>query len=300
MKIAVTGGAGFIGGALVSHLKARGHQVVVLDVRKAVSNGAESRAVSVLDFEQLRESLKGADLAFHLAGPVLGACRRNAYAASTLQTAGTLNVLEACRLERVPKVALASSFYVYDGLLDTMIVNESSPLDITRMELFGSIKFMAEKLVGTYAAKYGLEYVIFRFGSAYGWGDCSNVVKTFLEAAWRDGKIEVWGKGLRRNQYTYFDDIARGCVLGMERRNEIFNLISPEETTTGDLARLLQAQFGFEVVFNEVQGEGASLPYMSPRKAVRQLGWEPTPLSEGIEKTVRSAQVMKACLAGHS
>ncbi len=287
MKIAVTGGAGFIGGAVVVRLKDLGHQVVVLDLRESSNNGAESRVVNVLDLEQVKEGVKGADRVFHLAGPVLEFCRRNPYEASVLQTAGTLNVLEATRLEKVPKVILASSFYVYDGLPESMIANESSPLDITRMELFGAVKFASEKLVETFAAKYGLEYVIYRFGSAYGWGNCSNVVKTFMEAGWRGETIEVWGKGLRRNQYTYFEDIAAGCVLGMERRNEIYNLISPEETTTGELAQLVRAKFGFDVVFKETQSEGASMAYMSPRKGMQQLGWVPTPLAEGIDKMAR-------------
>ncbi len=287
MRIAVTGGSGFIGQALVSRLRACGHKVVVADVQETPDREVESHVVNVLDLEQVKGSLKGADGVFHLAGPVLDFCRRNPYGASILQIVGTLNVLEACRLQKVPKLMLASSFYVYDGLLDTMIVNEESPLDITRMEVFGAIKFAAEKLVQTFAAKYNLEYVILRFGSAYGLGNCSNVVKTFLEAGWRGGAIEVWGKGMRRNQYTYFEDIAEGCVLAMDRRNEIHNLISPEETTTGELARLLGSKFGFDVVFNEVQSEGASMPYMSPRKAMQQLGWVPTPLSEAIDKIIR-------------
>ncbi len=287
MMIAVTGGAGFIGGALVSRLRAFGHQVLVLDVREIEGDGTEWRPTDILNFEQVKDSLKDIDLVFHLAGPVLEACRRNAYDASTLQIVGTLNVLEACRVLEVPKLALASSFYVYDGLLDTMIVNESSPLDIAPMELFGAVKFTAEKLVRTYATKYSLEYVIFRFGSAYGLGNCTNVVKSFLEAGWRGETIEVWGKGLRRNQYTYFDDIAQGCVLGMGQRNEVYNLISSEETTTGDLARLIRAKFGFEVAFNEAQSEGPSFPYMSSRKAMQQLGWVPMPLAEGIDRMAR-------------
>src|SRR6266849_6533595 len=113
MKIAVTGGAGFIGKALVSRLKASGHEVRVLDVREIEEDGAESKVVSVLSLEQLEENLKGQELVFHLAGPVLEACRRRPYEASTLQISGTLNVLEACRLQQVPKLVLASSFYVY-------------------------------------------------------------------------------------------------------------------------------------------------------------------------------------------
>ncbi len=289
MRIVVTGGAGFIGRALVSRLKACGHEVAVLDLREIADHAAKSRIVDVLRLEQVKEILEGVDVVFHLAGPVLEHCRRNPYDASILQIVGTLNALEACRLHKVGKMVLASSFYVYDGLSETMIVNESSPLDITRMEVFGAIKFTAEKLVQTFATKYGLEYVILRFGSAYGLGNCSNVVKTFLETGWRGEPIAVWGKGIRRNQYTYFESIAEGCVLAMDRTNKMFNLISPEETTTGELARLLAAKFGFDIVFNEVQSEGASMPYMSSRKAMQQLGWVPIPLPEGIDKMVRGA-----------
>src|SRR2546425_7443748 len=70
----------------------------------------------------------------------------------------------------------------------------------------------------------------------------------------------------------------------MERRNEIYNLISPEETSTAELARLVGGKFGFDVVFNEVQKEGPSLACMSPRKGMQQLGWVPTPLAEGIDR----------------
>jgi nucleoside-diphosphate-sugar epimerase len=120
-----------------------------------------------------------------------------------------------------------------------------------------------------------------------------------MEAGWRGETIEVWGKGLRRNQYTYFDDIAAGCVLGMERRNEIYNLISPEETSTAELARLVGGKFGFDVVFNEVQKEGPSLACMSPRKGMQQLRWVPTPLAEGIDRMARGA-VAKASVTQRS
>jgi len=69
-----------------------------------------------------------------------------------------------------------------------------------------------------------------------------------------------WGQGQRRNQYTYVEDIAEGCVLAINETNEIYNLISPEETTTGELAELLKRKYGFEVVYNYIQKEGPSMP----------------------------------------
>lgn len=283
MRIVVTGGLGFIGGPIVRRLQALGHEVVIADL-VAADDGAGARCVDVLDHEQVRSVLAGAEVVYHLAGPVLEGARRDPFESSRVQFDGTLNVLEACRAEGVGKVLLASSFYVYDGLAPADIVNESSPLDPASMELFGAIKLAAEQLAHAYTKKYGIEHVILRFGSAYGWGVGSNLIQTFLEAGRRGEVLEVWGAGKRMNQYTYVEDIADGAVAAMALSNEIVNLISPEETSTGELALLMKERFGFEATFRTDKPEGASVPYMSSRKAARLLGWSPTPLAVAVEQ----------------
>jgi UDP-glucose 4-epimerase len=281
MRVVVTGGAGFIGKAVVVRLQEEGHDVVVADVR--TDGGSNSRTLDVLDLEAVRDVAAGAGAVYHLAGPVLEMARSDPFGSSRLQMNGTLNVLEACRQESVPKIVLASSFYVYDGLPADGIVNESSRLNISEMELFGSLKVTAEQLVQAYSKKAGLRFAILRFGSAYGSGTGSNLIQTFLEAGLRGESPEVWGVGLRQNQYTHVDDIARGAVAALSFDNEIFNLISPEETSTGEIALMVREIFGFEVKFLRDKPEGKSMPYMSPRKAIRHLGWRPTPLLEGIK-----------------
>ena len=170
-------------------------------------------------------------------------------------------------------------------------MNEETPLDISKMELFGAIKYFCESMVKSYADKYGLRYVIFRFGSAYGPSEkCSNVIRTFIQMAQNGEPIEIWGKGTRRNQYTFVEDIANGCVLGIDSENEIYNLISPEETSTGELAQLLRRKYKFEIVFITERKEGPSMPYMSSRKAMKELGWNPVKLEQGIEQTITDMQ----------
>jgi UDP-glucose 4-epimerase len=285
MRIAVTGGSGFIGSRLVQMLLQEGYYVVVVDLNPPQSNQAvEVRIADVEDLQDTKAALSGIDVVYHLAGPVVDAMRRNPYRGYRLQLNGTLNVLEACRQNGVRKVILASSFYVYDGLDPDMVVNEQTPLDIRRMEAFGAAKLMSEAMTMEYSAKYGLQYVILRYGSAYGWGNCTNVVKTFLETALRGEPIEVWGQGRRRNQYTYVDDLAAGSLLSLHSVDEVYNLISPEETTTGELAALLKRRLGADVVYNTIQKEGPSMPYMSSRKAMQQLGWKPITLEEGVER----------------
>jgi len=138
-------------------------------------------------------------------------------------------------------------------------------------------------LVGATVPLAAVNFTILRFGSAYGWGAGSNLIQTFLDAGLRGESPEVWGVGLRLNQYTHVNDIARGAVAALPSDNEIFNLISPEETSTGEIALMLREIFGFEVTFLRDKPEGKSMPYMSPRKAIRHLGWRPTPLVEGIK-----------------
>ncbi len=290
MRIVVTGGSGFIGRPLVEHLRAVGQETIVADLR--TDNGATepSCCVDVLDLEQAQAAVASADVVYHLAGPVLETARSEPFWSSKLQLQGTLNILEACRASHVPKIVLASSFYVYDGLPAQGIVNESSPLDPSRMELFGSLKVAAEQLVLGYARRFRMKFVILRFGSAYGWGEGSNLVQTFLKAGLQGCILEVWGTGTRANQYTYIEDIARGAALALPVENEIFNLISPEETSTGELAERMRDKFGFQPRLLVDKPEGSSFPYMSSRKAIRQLGWAPTPLDQALDSLITQAR----------
>ena len=281
MKVVVTGGAGFIGRPTVRQLREAGHEIQVIDVRPQERG---DRRIDVLDYHEVRAAIAGAEVVYHLAGPVLDMSRRDPYNSSRLQFQGTLNLLEASIAEKVSKVIVASSFYVYDGIPPDDIVNEYSPLNSSEMELFGALKVMAEQLTLAFHRRFGLPYVILRFGSAFGGGEGSNLIQTFFEAGLQGEVLEVWGPGERLNQYTYIEDLAAGCVAALRVEDEIVNLISPEETSTGEVARLMEQRYGFEARFLVDKPEGASVPYMSSRKAVRQLGWQPTPLAEALDR----------------
>ena len=295
MKIVVTGGAGFIGRAVVAELRRIGHDAKVADLKADSSATAPvDLPVDVMDLASLMEAIAGADAVYHLAGPVLETARRDPFHSSALQFNGTLHVLEACRECAVRRLVLASSFYVYDGLPGAGTVNEQSTLDPARMELFGALKVAAEQLVIAYSKKFSLDFVILRFGSAYGWGAGSNLIQTFLGAGLRGEVLEIWGKGVRMNQYTYLQDIAAGAASALDLKNEIVNLISPEEISTGELADLFHRRYGFETRLLIDKPEGADFPYMSARKAIRLLEWKPTPLVDALDELVQAKRLQQA------
>lgn len=291
MKIGVTGGSGFIGSQLVKKLVEKGHDVTSIDINGSseLANKYTYVQRDLLDYPSTKSALQGLDAVYHIAGCVLDVVRKNPFTGSAINVDITRNVLEACCANKIGKVLFASSFYVYDGISDKMVVNEETPLNTLSMELFGATKTFGETLLKEYRKKYGLNYVILRYGSAYGLGNCSNVVKTFLEAGWKKQPLEVWGQGKRRNQYTYVDDLAEGSALAIDKVDQVYNLISPEETTIGELAELLKAKYGFEVIYHTDRPEGASMPYMSSRKTIKDLGWKPITLEEGIEQMVQGS-----------
>jgi UDP-glucose 4-epimerase len=286
MQVAVMGGSGFIGSSLVRRLQKEGHDVLVLDIVKGTAGG-DFQYMDIRQLDQVMSALTDADVVYHLAGTVLGTARKNPYLAVQLDVHGTANVLEACIKNGVKKLLYASSFYVYDGLPPTMEVDESTHSDIFDAEMFGVVKLMGERLVKDYSRKYGLKYVLFRYGPVYGPHErCSCVVYEFIRDGLAGKSLLVWGKGERKNQYTYVEDIADGCTRGLSFENEVFNLISPQHITIKETAELLSKKYGFSVTYDLTKTEGPSVPYISPKKAMDKLGWNPTSLENGIETMV--------------
>lgn len=287
MRVVVTGGSGFIGTRLLAELRMRGYEVGVVDLVPVGRPGIAMYPVSVLDADATRAAVGDAGAVIHLAGYVRDTFRRDPYGGSQLQIQGTLNVLEACRLNRVPHCLLASSFYVYQGLPATLTVDETTPIDLLATELFGGAKLMAEALCREYTQKYGVQHTILRLGSAYGPGG-SNVVRTFIEMGRQGQGLEIWGPGQRRNQYTFVDDLVRGIVAGLDSPNETFNLASPEVTTTATLAELLAGEVGGPVRYDLARREEPSFPCVSSAKAMAKLHWQPTGLREGLAQTLQA------------
>jgi UDP-glucose 4-epimerase len=293
MIIGVTGGSGFIGSRLIKKLIEKNYEVVNIDIVPPNNNKINFIKADITDLNQIKNALKNIDLLFHFAGSTVEKSRKKTYESFILDVLGTLNVLEACKVNGVNKIIFASSFYVYDGLDPKMVVNEITPLEPRNMELFGASKLMCESLIFDYSRKYQLKYVILRIGPVYGWGNCTSVIKTFIEAALSGQPIEVWGKGERKNQYTFIEDVVEGCILAMNKDNEVYNLISPEYVSIKEIAQILKDKYGFEVVFNPIQKEGPSMPYISPLKAMTELKWNYTPLEKGIEITINEAKKEK-------
>ena len=294
MNIAVVGGSGFIGKRIVKNLCEQGHQVKVLDIRgenEQLPSGAIFSHCDITNYQETLTGIQGIDAVFHLAGTVLNVARKNPRLAIELDGVGVANVLEACIKSGTSKFVYASSFYVYDGLRPDQNVSEEDRTDIFSAEMFGAVKMAGEKLVYEYSRIHGLKYVVLRFGPAYGPDPrCTCVVYDFIRDGLRRLPLVIWGKGSRKNQYTYVNDIASASTAVLDRQNEVFNIISPEQVSLRDTAEALSRDYGFKVHYDVSKPEGPSLPYISPSKAIKELGWKPATLSDGVRRTVEAVR----------
>lgn len=172
MRIAVTGGAGFIGSYVVERVKNRAHEAVVLSRRQQnfTSVGLVHRTADVLDRGSLEGAFDGVDAVIHLAAAKKGGF----YDQYPSTVTGTRNVLDEAARARVGRVVLVSSFAVYDyaNIPDGSLLDESSDVDHDGVgrDGYAQAKVLQESVSEDWARSSGVELVIARPGVVYGPG----------------------------------------------------------------------------------------------------------------------------------
>ena len=221
MKAVVTGGGGFLGGAIARRLHALGHDVTVIGrrpnpsaesagLRSVVCDLATADAVS-----RLAEASAGADCLFHTAAHVKMWGRRADFVRGNLDA--TNHVLAACRTAGVPKLVFTSSPSVVAADHDLRGVDESQPYPPSYRALYPETKAAAERAV---LAAHGsdLRTVALRPHLIFGPGD-TNLVPTILKRA-RSGRLVQVGAGTNLVDLTFIDDCVSAHLLAASALDE--------------------------------------------------------------------------------
>src|SRR5258708_25317404 len=219
MRVAVTGGCGFIGSHVVDHLVTAGHVVLVLDTHQRWTNPAASYLLSdVFDEGALAATRDGGDGVFHLAGVAdVSEVAASPVPAVRLNVEGTGRVLDVARLRGCGRVILASTVWVYGATVGAGERTEDAPVDLRRSgHLYVSTKLAAEMLAHSFLEMYGQEFTILRYGIPYGprMRDALVVAK-FVQAAQRGQPITIAGTGEQQRNFVYVEDLAHAHVLAL-------------------------------------------------------------------------------------
>ena len=229
-RIFVTGGAGFIGTALLRRLlqeRTMKHlEVRAFDIRPARVEECVSIQGSILDPPSLERAMRGCDMVVHLAA-YLGVrlSDRDRLKCLDLNVVGTRNVLDACLANGVRKLVFTSSSEVY-GENGPTPISETSPLK--PKSVYAVSKLAGEEYVKAYATHHGLDYSILRPFNVYGPGQTEEfVIPRFVRAAIEGKPPLVYGNGQQVRAFCSVDDFVEGLTLALfsaDANGEVFNL----------------------------------------------------------------------------
>lgn len=215
MKALITGGGGFLGSAVARALVKRGDTVRSL-ARNRYSAldelGVKQFPGDLTDAGIVSESAEGCDVVFHIAakagiwGPYKGYYKVN--------VEGTRNVINACRVHKIPRLVFSSSASVVFGGTDQEFIDESEPYPDKYLTHYPATKAISEREVLA-ANGDGLATVSLRPHLIWGPGD-NHLIPRVLKRT-RTGKLRKIGYGKKLVDSIYIDNAVEAHVLAADR-----------------------------------------------------------------------------------
>jgi UDP-glucose 4-epimerase len=313
MRIAVTGGAGFIGAHLVAALLREGHQVLAYDNFFAGHRAeylpwrGQATLVDgdVLDFDRLIAPLDEfkPELIFHLAAiHYIPYCSDHPAETVRVNVEGTVNVMRAAqKCAGLKGVFFASSAAVYD--VSSAFHKETDPT--APSDIYGLSKVLGERVVKHYAAESGLSYVLGRFFNVFGPDETNpHVIPAVLKQVMEGGKVRM-GRTDTFRDFIYVDDLVQalkkiGALLSSGKQvEEVYNLGSGQECSIARVVEIIGETAGvdLDIITEERHVRAGDRQHLRAdiAKARQELGWAPAfSIARGLEEIVKAEMTLLA------
>ncbi len=302
-KYVVTGGAGFIGSALVRTLLNAGGEVEVIDnlLSGHERNLAEVRGrvklhvVDIRDGAAIAPVIAGADTVFHLAAiPSVPKSIDQPRPSHEVNINGTYEVLEAALKGKARRVVYAASSSAYGDSetlpkLETMAAHPKSPYAVQ--------KYVGELYASVFSSCFGLETVALRFFNVYGprqdpSSAYSGVLSLFMKHLIARTEPTIFGDGEQSRDFTYVEDVAALCLKAANApgvSGKMYNAGNGGRYTLNQIWSLLQKMEGVRIGVNYGPPRPGDVRHSmaDTTAAMAELGHAPKfSIEEGLEKTL--------------
>jgi UDP-glucose 4-epimerase len=300
VRIAVTGGAGFIGSHVADAFIERGDEVLVVDDlssgdRENVPAAAELAEVDVANADDLRQTLDAfrPQLICHLAAQAsVTVSVENPELDFASNVRGTFNVCQTAAALEAPVVFASTGGALYgdEAPIPTPESYVAEPLSP-----YGASKLAAEAFVATQARSHGLPSAVLRLGNVYGprqnaHGE-AGVVAIFSDRLLNGETPIAYGHGSPTRDYVHVADVTRAFLAAAESdKPGTFNIGCGKETSVLELLDLLQRAAGTntEPRLEPLRSGELRRSALDPASAADTLGWRPqVALEQGLAETFR-------------
>ena len=330
MNILITGGAGFIGSQLAHHLVQKGYNVTLLDDMSfghkdhILVNGNPIAPLIVEDVRSpnIVNIMKGMDYVYHFAAiGTLPVCQENPQYAYDVNVAGTANVLESARLNKIKRVIFSSTSAMYENAKTYPVVEDN--YDEINPDLTYSVsKYLAEQVCKTYNTLYGLDISIIRYFNVYGPHQdfkrkSPPLINYVIRELAKNNPPTLHSNGEQKRDYIFVDDVNELnelCMLHKKASGEIFNACSGESFSVNEIYSIIsdilnttiKAKFnpsskfwqkyenlekGLKFPESRIEKEVNKFSLGSNSKAKELLEWQPkTSMTEGLSKCISYIQ----------
>jgi GDP-L-fucose synthase len=302
--VLVTGGTGFVGTHLVEELLRHGAKIrLPLHKRSPVVNHPDIETVQadLTRMEDCRAVVRGAQYVFHAAGAVSGAGPAGVRAMSYITTnlVLTAQMLEAAWNEGVERFLIFSSSTGYPAAAHP--VNEAemwSGAPDPAYFGYGWMRRYFERISEFVASKSNMGVALVRPTAVYGRWDnfdplSGHVIPALIRrAVSRENPFVVWGTGDEVRDFLHISDLARGCVLLLEKHAtcDPVNIGYGQHTTIKTVVQVILESAGHtkaEIQFDTSKPTTIPVRMVDTSKAKQLLGFTPSvSLEQGLKDTV--------------
>jgi nucleoside-diphosphate-sugar epimerase len=232
-RFLVTGGAGFIGSALVRGLLAHGaKRVAVVDNLltgyernlEGIRGDFDFHRIDIRDYDRLRKAMEGIDVVFHEAAiPSVPRSIHEPVPSHEVNINGTFNVLRAAKEAGVRRVVYAASSSAYGDTeelpkVETMLPSPKSP--------YAAQKLLGEHYMSVWASCFALETVSLRYFNVYGprqdpSSPYSGVLSLFMAAILGSYAPTIFGDGVQSRDFTFVEDVVALNIKAAEAPSHV-------------------------------------------------------------------------------
>jgi GDP-L-fucose synthase len=295
-RVLVTGGNGFLGSRVVARLRERGATNVIVP---------RSHSMNLVDRENCRKAVNGADVVIHLAARVggIGFNRENPGTLFFDNLMMGAQLMEEARLQGVEKFVAVGTVCAYPKFTPVPFREEDlwSGYPEETNAPYGLAKKMLLVQSQAYRQQFGFNSIYLLPVNLYGPNDnfdprSSHVIPALIRKIWEAKQsdapfVEVWGDGSPSREFLYVDDAAEGIVLASERYTgaDPVNIGAGMEITIKELVNVLREFIGYagEIRWDTSKPNGQPRRSLNVDRAQREFGFKAsTDFRTGLRRTI--------------